>query len=215
MRETLRRFRPASPAIADFLSWSTDPAARSRLRASDRGSSNAARVFGDHRRPRRSASTTRPRRLLTGLRWANYFAARRDDAPIRPSIAPAEQLGLRRQPCWPQRFNSGFEQICHRLTTLAATETARAGVPFFMLRVRQCGQRLQSDFPPGTFSIFEISAAPGPLWNVHSTLRHHARTRLLKQVIELPDGTRYFPRSRRWCAGRWAPHPQPANRASR
>ena len=85
-----------------------------------------------------------------------------------------------------QRFNAGFEQVCHRLTTLQRPNAR--GVPFFLLRVDNAGN-VSKRFSSGTFPFSKFGGTC-PLWNVHSTF--DTPDRLLKQVIELPDGTRYF-----------------------
>uniref|UniRef100_UPI0013D78A5E short-chain fatty acyl-CoA regulator family protein n=1 Tax=Escherichia coli TaxID=562 RepID=UPI0013D78A5E len=85
-----------------------------------------------------------------------------------------------------QRFNAGFEQVCHRLTTLQRLNAR--GVPFFLLRVDNAGN-VSKRFSSGTFPFSKFGGTC-PLWNVHSTF--DMPDRLLSQVIELPDGTRYF-----------------------
>jgi XRE family transcriptional regulator, fatty acid utilization regulator len=85
-----------------------------------------------------------------------------------------------------QRFSSGFEQVCHRLTTLSRPNAR--GIPFFLLRVDNAGN-VSKRFSSGTFPFSKFGGTC-PLWNVHSTF--DTPDRLLKQVIELPDGTRYF-----------------------
>jgi predicted transcriptional regulator/DNA-binding XRE family transcriptional regulator len=124
-----------------------------------------------------------PRRLYR-ITLANYFAA----AVLMPYAAfhgAAEALSYDLQVLG-QRFNVGLEQVCHRLTTLQRP-TAR-GVPFFMLRVDNAGN-VSKRFSSGTFPFSKFGGTC-PLWNVHSTF--DTPDRLLKQVIELPDGSRYF-----------------------
>ena len=64
-----------------------------------------------------------------------------------------------------QRFNAGFEQVCHRLTTLQRPNAR--GVPFFMLRVDNAGN-VSKRFSSGTFPFSKFGGTC-PLWNVHST----------------------------------------------
>ena len=85
-----------------------------------------------------------------------------------------------------QRFSASFEQVCHRLTTLQRP-TAR-GVPFFMLRVDNAGN-VSKRFSSGTFPFSKFGGTC-PLWNVHSTF--DTPDRLLSQIVELPDGSKYF-----------------------
>ena len=104
-----------------------------------------------------------------------------------------------------QRFNAGFEQVCHRLTTLQRPNAR--GVPFFLLRVDNAGN-VSKRFSSGTFPFSKFGGTC-PLWNVHSTF--DTPDRLLKQVIELPDGTRYFSIAQ-MVRRPVAPHPQPQPR---
>jgi predicted transcriptional regulator/DNA-binding XRE family transcriptional regulator len=124
-----------------------------------------------------------PRRLYR-ITLANYFAAA-TMMPYQAFQTAAEALGYDLN-VLSQRFNAGFEQVCHRLTTLQRPNAR--GVPFFMLRVDNAGN-VSKRFSSGTFP-FSRFGGTCPLWNVHSTF--DTPDRLLSQVIELPDGTRYF-----------------------
>jgi predicted transcriptional regulator len=104
-----------------------------------------------------------------------------------------------------QRFNCGFEQVSHRLTTLQRPNAR--GVPFFMLRVDNAGN-VSKRFSSGTFPFSKFGGTC-PLWNVHSTF--DTPDRLLSQVIELPDGSRYFSIAQ-MVRRPVAPHPQPQPR---
>ena len=104
-----------------------------------------------------------------------------------------------------QRFNAGFEQVCHRLTTLQRPNAR--GVPFFLLRVDNAGN-VSKRFSSGTFPFSKFGGTC-PLWNVHSTF--DTPDRLLKQIIELPDGVRYFSIAQ-MVRRPVAPHPQPQPR---
>jgi XRE family transcriptional regulator, fatty acid utilization regulator len=124
-----------------------------------------------------------PHRLYR-ITLANYFAAAAM-MPYQPFQTAAEGLGYDLN-ILSQRFNAGFEQVCHRLTTLQRPNAR--GVPFFMLRVDNAGN-VSKRFSSGTFPFSKFGGTC-PLWNVHSTF--DTPDRLLSQVIELPDGTRYF-----------------------
>jgi len=124
-----------------------------------------------------------PRRLYR-ITLANYFAAAAM-MQYQPFQTAAEALGYDLN-VLSQRFNAGFEQVCHRLTTLQRPNAR--GVPFFMLRVDNAGN-VSKRFSSGTFPFSKFGGTC-PLWNVHSTF--DTPDRLLSQVIELPDGTRYF-----------------------
>jgi hypothetical protein len=143
-----------------------------------------------------------PRRLYR-ITLANYFAG----AVLMPYQAfhnAAETLGYDIN-VLAQRFNTGFEQVCHRLTTLQRPNAR--GVPFFMLRVDNAGN-VSKRFSSGTFPFSKFGGTC-PLWNVHSTF--DTPDRLLKQVIELPDGSRYFSLAQ-MVRRPIAPHPQPQPR---
>ena len=124
-----------------------------------------------------------PRKLYR-ITLANYFAAA-VMMPYQAFHSAAETLGYDLQVLG-QRFNVGVEQICHRLTTLQR-QNAR-GVPFFMLRVDNAGN-VSKRFSSGTFPFSKFGGTC-PLWNVHSTF--DTPDRMLQQVVELPDGSRYF-----------------------
>lgn len=123
-------------------------------------------------------------RRLYRITLANYFAGCAL-MPYQPFLAAAESLGYDIH-VLAQRFNTSFEQVCHRLTTLQRPNAR--GVPFFMLRVDNAGN-VSKRFSSGTFPFSKFGGTC-PLWNVHSTF--DTPDRLLKQVIELPDGARYF-----------------------
>jgi len=142
-------------------------------------------------------------RRLYRITLANYFAA----AVIMPYArfqAAAENLGYDIG-VLSQRFGASLEQLCHRLTTLQRP-TAR-GVPFFMLRVDHAGN-ISKRFSSGTFPFSKFGGTC-PLWNVHATFDTPGH--IITQIIELPDGTRYF--SVAQTVHRPAvPHPQPQPR---
>jgi predicted transcriptional regulator len=96
----------------------------------------------------------------------------------RQSRYDLEQLG--------QQFHVGFETLCHRLSTMQ--RPSARGVPFYFVRVDQAGNisKRQSATP------FHFARHGGacPLWNVHEAFAHP--TRILHQVAEMPDGTRFF-----------------------
>jgi hypothetical protein len=143
-----------------------------------------------------------PRRLYR-ITLANYFAAA-VMMPYQAFHSAAESLSYDIH-VLAQRFNAGFEQVCHRLTTLQRPNAR--GVPFFMLRVDNAGN-VSKRFSSGTFPFSKFGGTC-PLWNVHSTF--DTPDRLLKQVIELPDGTRYFSIAQ-MVRRPVAPHPQPQPR---
>ena len=83
-------------------------------------------------------------------------------------------------------FGANVEQIAHRFTTLG--RPGARGVPFFMLRVDPAGnisKRYAGDQFP--FSRFGGSC---PRWNLHAAFQ--AAGQVVTQLIETPDGQRYF-----------------------
>lgn len=123
-------------------------------------------------------------RRLFRISLANYFAA----AVIMPYgrfHETAEALGYDIA-LLAQRFGTGFEQVCHRLTTLQRPHAR--GVPFFMLRVDRAGN-VSKRFSSGTVPFSKFGGTC-PLWNVHATFE--TPDRLVTQIIELPAGERYF-----------------------
>ncbi|MFT7724010.1 MAG: short-chain fatty acyl-CoA regulator family protein [Roseateles sp.] len=85
-----------------------------------------------------------------------------------------------------QRFHVGFETVCHRLSTLQR-QGAR-GVPFYFVRVDQAGN-ISKRQSAGTFHFARHGGAC-PLWNVHEAFAQPGR--ILTQVAEMPDGSRFF-----------------------
>jgi predicted transcriptional regulator/DNA-binding XRE family transcriptional regulator len=133
---------------------------------------------------KKSGELDEPARRLFRISLANYFAA----AVIMPYgqfHQAAESLGYDIGVLG-QRFGASFEQVCHRLTTLQRPNAR--GVPFFMLRVDHAGN-VSKRFSSGTFPFSKFGGTC-PLWNVHATFDTPGR--IITQIIELPDGSRYF-----------------------
>jgi predicted transcriptional regulator/DNA-binding XRE family transcriptional regulator len=199
MRETLRRFDRHRRQL--LISEMVDAPGRAFQVAFQIGlvecSSHFETIIG------RAGPLDDTTRRLYRITLANYFAA----ATLMPYAAfhaAAEALSYDVQVLG-QRFNVGFEQICHRLTTLQRPNAR--GVPFFMLRVDNAGN-VSKRFSSGTFPFSKFGGTC-PLWNVHSTF--DTPDRLLSQVIELPDGSRYFSIAQTLRRPA-APHPQPQPR---
>jgi predicted transcriptional regulator len=85
-----------------------------------------------------------------------------------------------------ERFHVGFETVCHRLSTIQ--RPGERGVPFYLVRVDQAGNisKRQSATP------FHFAQQGGacPLWHVHDAFSQPGR--IITQVAEMPDGTRFF-----------------------
>ncbi|HEX4181963.1 MAG TPA: short-chain fatty acyl-CoA regulator family protein [Caulobacteraceae bacterium] len=136
----------------------------------------------------RSAPPDPPTRGLLRVSLANYLAA----AMLMPYAAfhdaveaNAYDIELVRA-----RFGVSYEQTCHRLTTLA--RPGARGVPFFMLRVDSAGN-ISKRFASSAFP-FSRFGGTCPRWNIHTAFKTPGR--VVTQVIETPDGARYFTLSR-------------------
>jgi predicted transcriptional regulator/transcriptional regulator with XRE-family HTH domain len=84
------------------------------------------------------------------------------------------------------RFRVGFEQACHRLTTLR--RPGAEGVSFYMVRVDQAGN-ISKKFSAAGIRFPRFSGLC-PLWNVHGAFLQPGRVRV--QISRLPDGTTVF-----------------------
>ena len=84
------------------------------------------------------------------------------------------------------RFGASFEQVCHRLTTLSRPRAR--GIPFFMLRIDAAGN-VSKRYSGGAFPFSRLGGGC-PRWNIHAAFR--APGRVLSQIVETPDGARYF-----------------------
>lgn len=106
-----------------------------------------------------------------------------------------------------RRFGASFEQVCHRLTTLQ--RPGGEGVPFFFLRIDAAGN-VSKRFSGGVFPFARYGGSC-PLWNIHETFR--TPRRVITQVVELPDGERYFSIARTVHGGEAGFHAPKAERA--
>ncbi len=88
------------------------------------------------------------------------------------------------------RFGVSFEQAAHRLTSLGRQGTR--GIPFFMVRIDAAGN-ISKRYAAETFP-FSRFGGTCPRWNVHDCFRTPGR--ILTQIVETPDGQRYFTVSR-------------------
>lgn len=199
MRETLRRFDRHRRQL--LISELIDLSGRSFQAAFQIGLAESGEAIDAiiNRNPSLDDTT----RKLYRITLANYFAA----AVMMPYTAfqsAAEQLGYDLGVLG-QRFNAGFEHLCHRLTTLQRPNAR--GIPFFMIRVDNAGN-VSKRFSSGTFPFSKFGGTC-PLWNVHASFDTPGS--ILKQIIELPDGSRYFSLAQTVRAPT-APHPMPQSR---
>ena len=118
----------------------------------------------------------------------NYLAAA-IMMPYARYLAALEEAGYDLERVRAQ-FGVSYEQAAQRLTTLAR-QGAR-GVPFFMVRVDAAGN-ISKRYSSGPFP-FSRFGGTCPRWNVHDSFKTPGR--IVTQVIETPDGERYFTLSR-------------------
>ncbi len=123
-------------------------------------------------------------RALARVALANSFAGS-VLMPYAPFLAAAraerydiELLG--------HRFRTGYEQTCHRLTTLR--RPGAEGVPFHMVRVDIAGN-ISKRFSASGLRFARFSGAC-PRWNVFEAFTTPGMVRT--QLSRLPDGSTYF-----------------------
>jgi predicted transcriptional regulator/transcriptional regulator with XRE-family HTH domain len=123
-------------------------------------------------------------RILTKVALANYFAG----AVLMPYTAFHQAARDERYDIdvLGRRFRVGFEQVCHRLTTLRRPGTE--GVPFHMIRLDVAGN-ISKRFSASGIRFARFSGAC-PRWNVFSAFSTPGMIRI--QVSRMPDGTAYF-----------------------
>jgi predicted transcriptional regulator/DNA-binding XRE family transcriptional regulator len=88
------------------------------------------------------------------------------------------------------QFGANVEQVSHRLTTLS--RSGAKGVPFFMLRVDPAGN-ISKRYAGESFP-FSHFGGTCPRWHLHAAFQTPGQT--IRQLIETPDGERFFTISR-------------------
>ncbi len=81
-----------------------------------------------------------------------------------------------------RRFNVGFEQLAHRLTTLQ--RVGQRGLPFFMARIDRAGQ-FSKRYAGASGTVLLETEQSCPLWNVHQAFERAGR--ITVQSIEFTD----------------------------
>lgn len=81
-----------------------------------------------------------------------------------------------------RRFNVGFEQLAHRLTTLQ--RVGQRGLPFFMARIDRAGQFSKRYAGASGTTLLEGDTSC-PLWNVHQAFEQAGRIQV--QTIEFAE----------------------------
>jgi predicted transcriptional regulator/transcriptional regulator with XRE-family HTH domain len=140
----------------------------------------------------------RTSRQLLRLFLGNYLAAA-ILLPYAPFLAALEATGYDIE-LVRARFGVSYEQAAQRLTTLTRPEAR--GIPFFMMRVDAAGN-VSKRFASGPFPFSRFGGAC-PRWSLHDSFKTPGR--LIPQIIETPDGQRFFTLSRtvRRASGLWA-----------
>ena len=87
-------------------------------------------------------------------------------------------------------YGANVEQVAHRLTTMNRPNAR--GVPFFMLRVDPAGN-ISKRYAGENFP-FSRYGGTCPRWNLHAAFQTAGQ--VVTQIIETPDGQRYFTVSR-------------------
>jgi predicted transcriptional regulator/DNA-binding XRE family transcriptional regulator len=121
---------------------------------------------------------------LARVALANYFASA-VAMPYEPFLAAARDVRYDVE-LLEHRFRTSFEQVCHRLTSLA--RPGAEGVPLHLVRIDIAGNVSKKFTADGlTFARFGGAC---PRWNVHGAFLTPGQIRT--QVSEMPDGSRFF-----------------------
>ncbi|MBI5513888.1 MAG: DUF2083 domain-containing protein [Deltaproteobacteria bacterium] len=128
--------------------------------------------------------TTHDARQLAGIALANYFAGA-VLMPYEPFLAAAraERYDI---DVVGRRFRVGFEQVCHRFTTLR--RPGAEGVPFHMIRIDMAGN-ISKRFSASGIRFARFSGAC-PRWNVFAAFLTPGLIRL--QLSKMSDGETFF-----------------------
>jgi hypothetical protein len=123
-------------------------------------------------------------RALARVALANYFAG----AVITPYVPFLEACRQERYDVdvIGRRFRVGFEQVCHRFTTLR--RPGMEGVPFHMIRIDVAGN-ISKRFSASGIHFARFSGAC-PRWNVFAAFMTPGMIRI--QLSRFPDGNTYF-----------------------
>ena len=109
--------------------------------------------------------------------------------PYEPFLAAMESSGYDIERVRP-RFGISYEQAAQRLTTLG--RSGSRGVPFFMMRLDAAGNISKRFAAGGLEAVVDVPARTGAA----ETRERKGPGRIVTQVIETPDGERYFTLSR-------------------
>ncbi|MGB0854219.1 MAG: helix-turn-helix domain-containing protein [Pikeienuella sp.] len=123
-------------------------------------------------------------REICKIGLANYFAG----AAVMPyrTFQAAAQETRHDIELLADRFGVSLEQVAHRLSTLQ--RPGAKGTPFFFVRVDQAGT-ITKRHSAARLQFARYGGAC-PLWNVHQAFETPGR--IIRQLAETPDGTRYL-----------------------
>ncbi|KAA3611431.1 MAG: XRE family transcriptional regulator [Planctomycetota bacterium] len=128
--------------------------------------------------------TTPQSKSLAKIALANYFAS----AVLMPygEFLEAAKFNRYDVEILEHRFQTTFEQVCHRLTSLSRPENP--GVPFHMMRIDIAGN-ISKHFSGSGIRFARYSGAC-PRWNVFSAFTTPGIIRT--QLSRMPDGATFF-----------------------
>lgn len=180
MGRALRRYDPRTRRL--WLSESLSPSSLCFQLAHQAGLLDADAVIAEQVAGAELTSDTA--RTLYRVALANYFAAA-VMMPYGPLLAAARETGYDVERLM-HRFGAGWEQVCHRLTTLR--RRGDEGLRFHFVRVDIAGN-ISKRFSGSGIRFARFSGAC-PRWNVHLAFLTPGRIRT--QVSRMPDGATYF-----------------------
>lgn len=180
MGRALRRYDPRDRRL--WLSESLSPSSLCFQLAHQAGLLDADAVIAEQVAGAELTSDTA--RTLYRVALANYFAAA-VMMPYGPLLAAARETGYDVERLM-HRFGAGWEQVCHRLTTLR--RRGDEGLRFHFVRVDIAGN-ISKRFSGSGIRFARFSGAC-PRWNVHLAFLTPGRIRT--QVSQMPDGAAYF-----------------------
>jgi len=180
MAGAMRRFDPATGTL--WLSELLRSGSRHFQQAHVLGLLTQARLLDRHAAD--PHLTSDPARRLARVALANFFAG----AVLMPygpflEAARAERYDIE---VLSHRFRVGWEQVCHRLTTLR--RPGQEGIPFHMVRVDVAGN-ISKRFSASGLRFARFSGAC-PRWGVFEAFTTPGLVRT--QLSQMPDGTRHF-----------------------
>ena len=201
-RETLRRFDPQKKTL--MLSELLPTRSRSFQLAYQIGMLTQTKTI-DALVQREGYLTTDASRALARVALGNYFAG----AMLMPYEAFLRAAREERYDIdvLGRRFRVGFEQTCHRLTTLR--RPGAEGISFHMVRIDVAGN-ISKRFSASGIRIARFSGAC-PRWNIFAAFSTPGMVRI--QLSRMPDGSAYFCLARTVKADSHGFHAQPRTHA--